>query len=259
MMTIAFVSAAAGLPAAAQDVYQQPTVTGTVTASNKKFLTVKTEDGKYRVFIFDHNTTQPQNIPVGSVVKVTWVPTDDPNVRLADTITIVPPGGEPQQDNVPAEVRNVERAIEKDFRRFRLGFQGGIALDPETILIGGHMQLGPLFSRNLFFRPSIDYGWGDVTRLVAVNADVVYNVPFGPRTLRWFYVGGGPGFNFVKRDFAVPSGNPGNNVNLSEFNYDATLNILAGIKYRAGWWAEFRSSVYASRAPVVHLVVGYTF
>ena len=260
MMAFGLLFTGASFEAWAQDVAPRPTTTGVVTGVNRNSLTIRTEEGGYRVFIFDKNTTKPANIGLGSRVRVTWSPTDDPEVRLADDILVIPPGSNApttQPDVVPASVQNVERAIERDFRKFRIGFRAGITLDPETVDIGTHMQVGPIFSRNLFFRPNFEFAYGEVTTLFAINPEFIYNIPFGPRNRRWFYVGGGPGFNFVEQSFGRTSGS--NHVDFSNFNYDAALNILLGMQYRSGWFAEVKTSVYASPAPVIRLLVGYTF
>ena len=120
------------------------------------------------------------------------------------------------------------------------------------------MKIGNIFSRNFAFRPSFEFAYGEVTNMFALNAEILYNVPFGALNKRWFYLGLGPGFNFVEKSFAGGAGT--SRVNFSDFNYVTSLNLLAGIQYRSGWFAELKTSVYgAPTVPVIRLLVGYTF
>src|SRR5690349_17275168 len=61
-----------------------------------------------------------------------------------------------QQSNVPTEVRQAEDTVERAARRFRLGVEAGVGLDPELLMFGGHAAFGPLFNRNVEVRPGIE-------------------------------------------------------------------------------------------------------
>jgi hypothetical protein len=159
-----------------------------------------------------------------------------------------------QPDVVPPSIRNTESAIERQAKRYHFGFQGGLAFDPELLDIGVHGKVGPFFNKNLFFRPSVDFAWGEVTRLFAINTEMIYNLPFTIGARKYVYFGGGPSFNFIEQKFENDTG-----VNFSDFHYDSALNILLGIQLRSGLYAELKTSVYASPAPVLRVLVGYTF
>ena len=256
IMALGLLLTGAFFRAQAQTVSREATTTGVVVNVLKNSITVKTPDGKYSVFQVDRNTTKPANIAVGSQVRVTWQPSGSPDYQFAEDITVIPPGGSPDtaQSNVPVAVQNTQKVIEKDFEKYRLGFQGGFGIDPELADVGVHMQLGPFFTRDVFFRPSFDFGWGQVTRMYAINGDILFRPPFGPRGAHWFYFGGGPGFNFVQRSFSA------NNVSYySNFNFDTTLNLVAGVQWRMGMYTELRTAVFSQQVPVVRFVVGYTF
>ena len=243
------------IPAQAQ-VSEQTTITGTVDSVTRTTILVKTPDGLFHLFNFDRNTTKPSMIPIGSQVRVVSYPSGSEGFRTAYVITIVQPGqvaaGEP--DVVPPEVRSVERAIQRNARKYQVGLRGGFALDPELVLIGLHAQFGPFFNRNLFFRPNVEFDWGEVTKMFGINAEVIYKMPIASRTGRWdMYVGGGPAFNFAEQSF----GN--RDVSFSDFRYDSALNILVGVQYRSGVFAELKTSVYANPAPSFRLIIGYNF
>jgi hypothetical protein len=124
----------------------------------------------------------------------------------------------------------MEREIERQVRRFQLGVRGGFSLDPELLVAGVHTQIASGFSRNIIFRPNVEFGWGEVTTLFAVNLEAIYRLPFTPRGGRWAaYVGGGPGFSFLHQSFERGD----RNIDFGEFDGDAGLNILGGIQYRS--------------------------
>jgi hypothetical protein len=192
------------------------------------------------------------------------MPTDDPTVRLAVLVTVTQAASAPspgatatpaQPDVIPPSIRNTESAIERQAKRYHAGFQGGVAFNPELIDFGVHAKVGPIFSRNLFFRPSVDFAWGEVTRLFAINTELIYNLPFSVGSRRYIYFGGGPSFNFIEQNFEKSD----TGVDFSDFNYDAALNLLLGIQWRSGMFAEMKTSIYASPAPVLRIIIGYTF
>jgi len=259
-LSVLFTSAGIlSIPVQAQE-SQQETITGTVSSLTRTTILVKTNDGLFRLFNFDRNTTKPAVIPVGSEVRVVSYPAGDPGFRTAYVITILrqgpsPAAGSPAQtDVIPPEVRSLERAIQRGARRFQMGVRGGFALDPELILIGVHAQFGPFFSRNLYLRPNADFEFGEVTKMFGLNAEVIYKMPIASRTGRWdMYVGGGPAFNFAEQSF----GN--RDISFSDFRYDSALNVLVGVQYRSGVFTELKASVYANPAPSFRLIVGYNF
>ena len=54
--------------------------------------------------------------------------------------------------------------------RATFGVRGGLGLDPELPFLGAHAQLGPIFGR-LWFRPSYEFGFGEVTKINSFNFD----------------------------------------------------------------------------------------
>jgi len=247
------------IPAQAQE-SQQTTITGTVSSITGTTMLVKTTDGLFHLFNFDRNTTKPPKIPIGSEVRVVSYPSGSEGYRTAYVVTVLRPGpavagdNSAQPDVVPQEVRNLEQSIQRNAKKYRFGVSGGIALDPELVHIGLHTQFGPFFSRYLSFRPNVEFDWGEVTKMFGINAEVIYKVPISSRTNQWeMYVGGGPAFNFAEQSF----GN--RDVSFSDFRYDSALNILVGVQYRSGMFAEVKSSIYADPAPSFRLIFGYNF
>jgi hypothetical protein len=128
-----------------------------------------------------------------------------------------------------------------------------MALDPELVDIGILAKFGPFFSRNLQFRPSLDFAYGQVTKLFALNGDVIYNLSSNLGARRYVYFGAGPQFNFTEQSLS------GHGVDFSDFRYSTALNILLGVRFRNGVFTEMKTSVYAAPAPIFRLMAGYTF
>jgi len=241
---------------------QDETTTGTIAASSRNTLTVRTSSGRYELFIVERTTRKPAALTTGSTVRVISTPGEEPGVRVASDITLTnaaPGAASANEPAVPPEVRKIERDIERDAKRFQLGVRAGVALDPELVLIGAQMQVGPFFNSDLFFRPNVEFAYGEVTALFALNPEMIYRLPISSRRGRWSsYVGVGPGFNFVHQDFSAPTG-AGQRVDFSDFHSAVGLNILGGIRYRSGVFTELKTSVYARPSPTLRLIVGYNF
>ena len=225
-------------------------------------MTVQSSEGHYVLFVFASGVKKPEAIPNGSRVRVVASLTDENGVRRASEIAILEPApsaGQAQQPVViPPELRNVERDIERTVRRFQVGVRAGVALDPELIMLGVHAQFGPFFSSNLFFRPNVEFAFGEVTALFGLNPEVIYRLPISGRSARWWsYVGIGPGFNFLHQNFEGEEG--GNKIDFGDFHSDVGLNILGGIRFRGGMFAELKTTVYSDPSPTLRLIIGYNF
>ena len=106
------------------------------------------------------------------------------------------------QQNVPPKAQNAEDAVERAVRRFGIGVEGGIALDPELIDFGAHATFGPIFNPSVQFRPGIEFGIGEVTTTFGINLDVLYTLPGANGQTRWRpYVGAGPNLSLSHRGF----------------------------------------------------------
>ena len=239
------------------------TTTGTVVSSSSRTMVVRTESGEYVLFVFDGDTVKLQTIPVGSGVTAISQP-DQEGVQVASSVTVTaqaPKAGEGTSTQVsspiPPEVRSLERQIERQVRRFRAGVRAGVGLDPEVVAAGVHAKLGPFFHRDVFLRPNAEFGFGEVTTLVALNFEAVYRLPITERQSRWsIYVGAGPGFNFIDRDFEeAQSGN--RDINFDDFDFEGSLNLLAGVEFRNGMFLELKSTAYSR--PQTRLLIGYSF
>jgi hypothetical protein len=64
---------------------------------------------------------------------------------------------------VPQEVRRTERSIEREARRFQVGVRQRVALDP------------------VYFRPNVEFAYGEVTALFGLNLQAIYRLPINSR------------------------------------------------------------------------------
>jgi hypothetical protein len=140
------------------------------------------------------------------------------------------------------------------------GVRGGIGFDPELIYVGAQAQLGP-FIKNVWFRPSYEFGFGEVTQLQSLNLEFAYYLPYVARTtsgsLRnaWStYIGAGPALHLARHDFDVEQND--REFNFTDWDFDSGLNFLMGVS-RGPTFVELRAGAYGS--PAVKLIVGHNF
>ena len=236
-------------------------VSGTVVSVSPTTTVIRTEAGNYLLVVFTKEAAKPRTLAVGSVIRVTTVPGEVPGTRQARSVVIETPAAPEAAKKateegaaVPPEVKKIEADIKRQVRRFQAGFRTGVTLDPELIMIGAHMQMGPIFSSDLFFRPNIEFAWGEVTTMFSINPEFIYRLPITARAGRWAsYVGFGPGFNFVNQSFE--SGED----RFSDFHSAIGLNLFGGLRSRTGMFVEMKASVYSEPAPTLRLILGYNF
>jgi hypothetical protein len=244
----------------------ESTMEGTVVSATRETMVVRGEDNTHQLFVFERNTQRPRALPAGSRVSVVSVAGDEPGVRRALSVSVLSaaPQGQTQAGAQapappPRAVHELERDIERQVRRWRLGIRGGIALDPELVSFGVQSRIGPIFNRNVTFRPSAEFSWGEVTDMIGLNLDVAYRLPISTRQGRWnTYVGAGPALNFVHQSFQTQPGQ-GRDIDFGNFEFDTALNVLAGVEFRRGTFAEVRTGIYAGPAPTFRLTFGYNF
>ncbi len=137
--------------------------------------------------------------------------------------------------------------------------RAGVGLDPELILFGVHSQLGPIFHRDVFFRPNAEFAFGEVTDLIALNLEAIYRLPVSSRRGNWSaYLGAGPALTFLHQSFQSQAGQ-GRNIDFGNFDFDAGFNILTGVQFRRGTFFEVKTSLYSRPAPTLRLILGYNF
>ena len=133
--------------------------TGVVASITTNTLVLRTATGQFILFIYDAHVVKPAVIPSGSTVRILSVPRED-GVQLAHHIVITEAApvrvaaapGTPKtaptagSDDVviPESIRNLERGINRQARRFHAGVQGGFGLIPRRSCLGSMPGLGQL-------------------------------------------------------------------------------------------------------------------
>jgi len=251
--------AAFGQDSASSSQQNGDTMEGTVISSSRQTMVVRSNDGQFHLFTFDRPATRPKSLAAGTRVRVVSASTDEAGVRRATEVTVLEAastsnGPAPALAPPPQEVRDVEHEIERDVRRWRLGVRVGAGLDPELFMFGVHSQMGPIFSRNFFFRPNAEFDFGELTDFVGLNLEGAYRLPLSSRQGRWStYLGAGPSLNFIHQ------GIDRSDIQFGNFDYQTGFNIFTGLQFRRGTFVEVKTSLWAHPVPTLRLIFGYTF
>lgn len=233
---------------------------GTVVAVSRQTMTLRTDDNQFQLFVFNNDMVRPKGLTPGSRIRVASSAMDEPGVRLATRVTVLEPatttasGAAQDMAPPPKEIRDVEREIERQARRFQLGVRIGAGLDPELFLLGVHAGIGPIFSRDFYLRPNAEFAFGELTDMVALNLEGAYRLPISFQHGRWnAYVGAGPGLNFIHQGIGR------RDISFGNFDYDTSLNVFSGLRFRRGTFVEVKTSLWAPAVPTLRLIFGYTF
>jgi hypothetical protein len=166
-----------------------------------------------------------------------------------------------QQSNVPPAAQQAEVTVEEAVRRFRVGVEGGVGLDPEIIMFGAHAAFAPIFRRGVEFRPGIDFGIGELTTQFGVNLEVLYVLPGATSRTRWTpYAGAGPNFALSHRGFTTDDDledDDPNRFDFSDTDFEGGFNFIAGARSRGGTFFELKATAYG--VATVRLLGGFNF
>jgi len=183
---------------------------------------------------------------------------DTSQVRTTAALAAAQQGG---TANVPPAAQQVENAVAETVRRFRIGAQAGVALDPELIDFGAHATFGPIFRPGLEFRPGFEVGLGEITTLFGINLDVTYTLPGSSRTARWSpYVGAGPNFALSHRSVDTtdePEADEDSRFDFSDTDFKAGFNFIAGARSPSGLFFEMKATAYG--VSTIRLLAGFNF
>ncbi len=180
-------------------------------------------------------------------------------ITVSAAMMLLAPGAEAQQ-NVPPAVQQAERNIEDAARRFGIGIQGGVALDPELLDVGVHATFGPIFNPSVAFRPGVEIALGEVTTMLGINLDVLYVLPGTTDDSRWRpYVGAGPNFSYSRVDFEPEDDDDDddNRFDFSDSDGNAGFNFIAGARNANGLFIELKATAYG--VSTIRLLAGFDF
>lgn len=234
-------------------------VEGTVISTTPHTLVVRSDDNRYHLFTYDARTVPKDAVKPGVRVRVNGSAPDNQGTQVAENVAVIHPGGdaanspEAQAAQPPAEVNKVSKEIESEARRWHVGGRVGFGFSPELFMFGPQMQVGPFFSQHLLFRPDLEFGFGELTDMYAVNAEAAYRFNSTMFHGQWNpYFGMGPSFNFIHQSASS------SDVSFSDFEYKTGFNVFVGGQ-RHKTFIEMKTSLWSGKAPVLRLFVGYNF
>lgn len=199
--------------------------------------------------------------PSGSNVYVNdSVPGNDGMLVADNSPTALPdaPGVSAQQAQTPQaappppQVRQTTREIRHQVRRWHIGGRIGAGFSPEIFMFGLQSQIGPIFNPRILFRPSAEFGFGELTDMFSLNLEGAYwlrtriNGEWRP------YFGMGPSLNFIHR------GASSGDTSFSDFSYKTGFNVFLGAQ-KNKTFVEMKTALWSGDAPVLRLFVGYNF
>ena len=176
------------------------------------------------------------------------------------------------QQNVPTPVQRAEANVERQVKRWAIGVQGGVGLDPEIVDVGVHARVGPIFGRNLTFRPVLEIGAGEVTTILGINLDFIYTFPGYTRDTPWIpYIGGGPNFGLSHQGFETedsdnvdaegPNGEDvdetGGRFDFSDTDFNGGMNFIVGMRKQNGVFFEMKATAWG--VSNIRLLAGFDF
>jgi len=240
-------------------------VEGTVVSSSPDTLVVRTGSDQFQLFTYDNPAFRTKGVVPGARVRVTAGDADENGTRTATNVAVLnPPAGGGANSNgtdgeappapVPVKVHEVENDIRRESRRWDLGFRAGAAFDPELFMFGIQSRMGPIFHPRVFFRPNAEFAFGEVTDLIALNLEGIYQFSSKDRMNNWRpYAGAGPALTFIHQGFSS-----GRQISFGNFDYETGFNVLFGMR-KARTFVELKTSLWSGPAPKLRLIFGYTF
>jgi hypothetical protein len=151
--------------------------------------------------------------------------------------------------------------LRRQARRFGVGVQGGVGIDPELIDVGAHATFSPVFKPNLTFRPGLEIGAGEVTTFLGVNLDFLYELRGNGSDEGWLpYVGAGPTFGLSHRGFEVDDDDVdddgSNRFDFSDTDFNGGMNFIVGMR-KNRVFVEMKATAWG--VSNIRLVAGYNF
>lgn len=203
--------------------------------------------------------------PSGAQVYINPAVPDDNGTLVAENVALSEPGSAfpdssglsygqqaPQAAPPPPQVRQTTRKIKRQVRRWHIGGRIGAGFSPEIFMFGLQSQIGPVFSPRLVFRPSAEFGFGELTDMFSLNLEGAYWLRTQVHGHWTPYFGMGPSLNFIHQ------GASSGDTSFSDFTYKTGFNVFLGAQ-KDKMFVEMKTSLWSDPAPVLRLFVGYNF
>jgi hypothetical protein len=235
-----------------------PVVEGTVVSTTRHTLVVRSDDNQYHLFTFNSGTVPDPAVKPGARVRVNASAPDEEGTQVAENVEVVQPAssnpnsGQVQAAAPPAKVNQAASQVESEARKWHAGGRIGAGFSPEIFLFGVQSQIGPFFSPHLIGRPNAEFGFGELTDMVAFNLEGAYRLSTPVRGGWMPYFGLGPSLNFIHK------GASSGNVSFGNFTYKTGFNVFLGAqKHRT--FVEMKTALWSDGSPVLRLMIGVNF
>jgi len=261
---------------AADNVNLLHVIVGSVVSMTPETLVVRSDENRFHLFTYGPNVVPNESVKPDVRVRVQGSLPGPTGTRVADGVTVIQPGQtnvagtthaapstqapstqaaapstEAHGGTVGGPVNQTSLKLEEEARKWHIGGRVGFGLDPELFMFGPEARFGPFFSSRLMFQPNLEFGFGELTDMYAVNGDAAFH--FNKTHSGWIpYLGMGPSFNFVNR-----SGGNGH-TSFSDFHFNTGLDIFAGAQ-RKKMFVEMKTILWANTTPTFRIYVGYAF
>jgi hypothetical protein len=243
---------------------------GTVTTMGRGSMIVQTDQGRFVVYALEPSFIRIPVVEPGARVRVTTASNDSDPAPVALSIETLPPRqglAQQRSQNVPPDVTRLQTEIERQARRFRIGLDAGVALDPELISINAFTTFTPFLQRGIMVRPNVELAFGEVTTLIGLNVEGLYMLPGLRRSIRWApYVGAGPNFTFSHRgvdesefiDPAVPAlPADDDRFDFSQWDWNNGVNFIVGARNPSGTFFEMKATAWG--VATIRMLGGFEF
>jgi hypothetical protein len=241
---------------------------GTVTSIGRSSIVVHTDQGRFFVYALEPAFIRIPTIEPGTRVRVTTDTSDTAPAPTALSIETLPAqqGLAQRQSQTPPDVQRLQTQIEREARRFRIGLDAGVALDPELVSINAFTTFTPFLQRGIMVRPNVELAFGEVTTLIALNVEGLYMLPGFRRSIRWApYVGAGPNFTFSHRsvneeDFIGDLDAPpvdDDRFDFSQWDWNNGFNVIVGARNPGGTFFEMKGTAWGVAS--IRLLGGFEF
>ena len=265
---IACVSVARAQEPVASKATDERRTVGTVTSIGRGSIVVSTDEGKFVVYSVEPAMIRATALEPGSTVRVITLTSDTGAAPVAQAIDKLPARqglATQQPDAVPLEVRRLEQQIQRQARRYRAGLTAGAALDPELISVDAFATFGPIFQRNLSFRPNVELAFGEMTTLIGLHFEMLYSLPGLRSSIPWApYIGAGPNFSFshrgVDEDEFLEDGQvvvDDGRFDFDQYSWNNGFNFIVGARNPNGVFFEMKATAYG--VANIRMLAGFEF
>jgi hypothetical protein len=232
-------------------------VEGIVASTTQHTLVIRSDDNQYHLFIYPTGFVPNEAVKPGARVRVNASAPDEQGTQVAENVAVVQPaspnsGQAAQGAAPPAKVTQVASQVESAAQRWHVGGDIGAGFSPEIFLFGLQSEIGPFFSPRLFARPNAEFGFGELTDMVAFNIEGAYRLNQPIRGGWTPYFGVGPSLNFIHK------GASSGNVSFGNFTYKTGFNVFLGAQ-KHKTFVELKTALWSDGAPVLRLMIGINF